>query len=189
MGLHAAAEAFDAHRVSAEEFEKSASSIIKNDNLIIRFGDRYMLWAKAAPIVLGMAAFGIDLEVDPKDAIPVEQDDLLTPREDGSATSTPSGRRWRLWPIPFRRVKTLDHSNSNSSNEEIFVDSESTLQSSQVEQSPRLQNGSNEPSKRQLVRTNVPTTEQIASLNLKEGQNMIAFTFSTRVLGTQKVSV
>ncbi|XP_038903657.1 phosphatidate phosphatase PAH1-like [Benincasa hispida] len=197
MGLHAAAEAFDAHRVSAEEFEKSASSIIKNENLIIRFGERYMSWEKAAPIVLGMAAFGIDLEVDPKDAISVEQDDSLRAEEDES-TPTPAGRRWRLWPIPFRRVKTLDHSNSNSSNEEIFVDSESTLQNLQAEQSPRLQNlqaeqsprlqnGSKEPFKRQLVRTNVPTTEQIASLNLKEGQNMIAFTFSTRVLGTQKV--
>lgn len=186
MGLHAAAEAFDAHRVSAEEFEKSASSIIKNDNLIIRFGERYMSWEKAAPTVLGMAAFGIDLEVDPKDAIPVEQDDSSRAGDDES-TPTSSGRRWRLWPIPFRRVKTLEHSNSNSSNEEIFVDSESTLQNSQAEQSPRVQNGGNEPPKRQLVRTNVPTTEQIASLNLKEGQNMIAFTFSTRVLGTQKV--
>ncbi|KAA0044060.1 phosphatidate phosphatase PAH1-like [Cucumis melo var. makuwa] len=186
MGLHAAADAFDAHRVSAQEFEKSASSIIKNDNLIVRFGERYMSWEKAAPIVLGMAAFGVDLKVDPKDAISVEQDDSLRAGDDDS-TPTPSSRRWRLWPIPFRRVKTLDHSNSNSSNEEIFVDSESTLQNSQAEQSPRLQNGSNEASKRQLVRTNVPTTEQIASLNLKEGQNMIAFTFSTRVLGTQKV--
>ncbi|KAG6596434.1 Phosphatidate phosphatase PAH1, partial [Cucurbita argyrosperma subsp. sororia] len=179
MGLHAAAEAFDAHRVSAEEFEKSMSSIIKNDNLIIRFGDRYMSWAKAAPIVLGMAAFGIDLEVDPKDTIPVEVE--------SAPSATPASRRWRLWPIPFRRVKMLEHSDSNSSNEEIFVDSESTLQNLQAEQSPRFPNGVSEPTKRQLVRTNVPTTEQIASLNLKEGQNMIAFTFSTRVLGTQKV--
>lgn len=181
MGLHAAAEAFDAHRVSAEEFEKSMSSIIKNDNLIIRFGDRYMSWVKAAPIVLGMAAFGIDLEVDPKDTIPVEVE--------SAPSATPASRRWRLWPIPFRRVKMLEHSDSNSSNEEIFVDSESTLQNLQAEQSPRFPNGVSEPSKRQLVRTNVPTTEQIASLNLKEGQNMIAFTFSTRVLGIQKVLV
>ncbi|XP_022935615.1 phosphatidate phosphatase PAH1-like [Cucurbita moschata] len=188
MGLVAAAEVFDAHRVSAEEFEKSASSITKNGNLIIRYGERYMSWEKAAPIILGMAAFGVDLEVDPKDAISVEQDGSLKPGDDESTpASTPAGRRWRLWHIPFRRIKTLDHSNSSSSNEEIFVDSECTLQNSLGEQSPRVPNRSNEPSKRQLVRTNVPTTEQIASLNLKEGQNMIAFTFSTRVLGTQKV--
>ncbi|XP_062002350.1 phosphatidate phosphatase PAH1 [Rosa rugosa] len=172
MGVTAAAEAFDARRVSAEDFKTSATEIIKNENLIIRFKDRYFSWEKAAPVVLGMAAFGLDLPLESKDAIPVEQDDTEKP-------STP-GRKWRLWPIPFRRVKTLEHTSSNSSNEEEFVDSESSLHNSQVEATP-------ESPQKQLVRTNVPTTEQIASLNLKEGQNVITFSFSTRVLGTQQV--
>lgn len=172
MGVTAAAEAFDARRVSAEDFRTSATAIIKNENLIIRFKDRYFSWEKAAPVVLGMAAFGLDLPLESKDAIPVEQDDTEKP-------STP-GRIWRLWPIPFRRVKTLEHTSSNSSNEEEFVDSESSLHNSQVEATP-------ESPQKQLVRTNVPTTEQIASLNLKEGQNVITFSFSTRVLGTQQV--
>ncbi|KAL6145921.1 hypothetical protein ACLB2K_056604 [Fragaria x ananassa] len=173
MGVTAAAEAFDAHRVSAEDFKASASAIIKNENLIIRFKDRYFSWEKAAPVVLGMAAFGLDLPLESKDAIPVEQDDTEKP-------STPSGRRWRLWAIPFRRVKTLEHTSSNSSNEEEFVDSESSLHNSQVEATP-------ESPQKQFVRTNIPTTEQIASLNLKDGQNVITFSFSTRVLGTQQV--
>lgn len=173
MGVTAAAEAFNAHRVSAEDFKASASAIIKNENLIIRFKDRYFSWEKAAPVVLGMAAFGLDLPLESKDAIPVEQDDTEKP-------STPSGRRWRLWAIPFRRVKTLEHTSSNSSNEEEFVDSESSLLNSQVEATP-------ESPQKQFVRTNIPTTEQIASLNLKDGQNVITFSFSTRVLGTQQV--
>lgn len=37
MGLSAAAEAFDAHRISAQEFGNSATSIIQNENLVIRF--------------------------------------------------------------------------------------------------------------------------------------------------------
>ena len=173
MGVTAAAEAFDAHRVSAEDFRSSATAITKNENLIIRFKDRYFSWEKAAPVVLGMAAFGLDLPLESKDAIPVEQDDTEKP-------STPSGRRWRLWAIPFRRVKTLEHTSSNSSNEEEFVDSESSLHNSHVEPTP-------ESPQKQLVRTNIPTNEQIASLNLKEGQNVITFSFSTRVLGTQQV--
>ncbi|XP_008242840.1 PREDICTED: phosphatidate phosphatase PAH1 [Prunus mume] len=129
MGVKAAAEAFAARRVSAQDFITSATSILKNENLIIRYRE---------------------------------------------------GRRWRLWPMPFRRVKTLEHTSSNSSNEDEFVDSESGLQNSQLEATP-------ESPQKQFVRTNVPTNEQIASLNLKEGQNMITFSFSTRVWGTQQV--
>ncbi|KAE9447862.1 hypothetical protein C3L33_20244, partial [Rhododendron williamsianum] len=157
-----------------------AASIAKNENLVVRFHDRYLSWDKAAPIVLGVAAYGLDLPVDPKDAIPVEQDG-------SSVTSTPSGRRWRLWPSPFRRVKTVEHTTSNASSEEVFVDSESGSQNQPFEQAPTTPTGGSESPHKQLVRTNVPTTEQIASLNLQEGQNMVTFSFSTRVLGTQQV--
>lgn len=185
MGSDAAAEAFDAHRLSEDEFKSNAASIIKNENLVIRLKERYLTWEKAAPIVLGMAAFGLDVSIDPKDAIPVEQEDTQKSKDnDSGITSTPSGRRWRLWPIPFRRVKTLEHTSSNSSSEEVFVDSESGLLNSQ--ESPESTVNIESPHK-QLIRTNVPTNEQIASLNLKDGQNMITFSFSTRVLGTQQV--
>ncbi|XP_042476745.1 phosphatidate phosphatase PAH1-like isoform X2 [Macadamia integrifolia] len=187
MGMGPAREAFNAHRISVEEFKASMASITKNENLIVRFKERYLTWDKAAPVILGMAAFGLELPVEPKDAIPVEQDESPKPKEGApGTTSAPSSRRWMLWPIPFRRVKTLKHTGSNSSNEDVFVDSEPGSQNSFVEPAPISNTGSESPPK-QLVRTNVPTTEQIASLNLKEGQNEITFSFSTRVLGTQKV--
>ncbi|KAM7526283.1 hypothetical protein LguiA_016185 [Lonicera macranthoides] len=177
MGLSAAAEAFNAHRISEEEFKLSAASIIKNEKLVVKFQEMYLPWEKAAHIVLGMAVYGLDLPVDPNDAIRVEPDEAPKLREDDSGiTSSPSARRWRLWPIPFRRVKTLEHTNSNLS-EDLFVDSEP---------SPTFRGKSESPHK-QLLRTNVPTTEQIASLNLNEGQNLITFSFCTRVLGMQKV--
>ncbi|XP_043696573.1 phosphatidate phosphatase PAH1-like [Telopea speciosissima] len=187
MGMGPAGVAFDAHCISEEEFKASAALITKNENLIVRFKERYLTWDKAAPVILGMAAFGLDLPVEPKDAIPVEQDESPKPQEDDSgATSSPSSRRWRLWPIPFRRVKTLQHTTSNLSTEEVFVDSEPGSQNPPLEPSP-TSGGDSESRHKQIVRTIVPTTEQIASLNLKEGQNMVTFSFSTRVLGTQKV--
>ncbi|XP_047330510.1 phosphatidate phosphatase PAH1-like [Impatiens glandulifera] len=92
----------------------------------------------------------------------------------GITPATPS-RRWRLWRNPFRRVKTLERGVSfNSTSEGDFVDADSISQSQSTGQP-------------QLLRTNVPTTEQIASLNLNDGQNMITFSFSTRVLGMQEV--
>ena len=184
MGLVAAAKLFEAHRISAEEFRGSAPSIIKNENLVVKFRERYFPWEKAARHVLGMAVFGLDLPVEPNDTIPVEQDDALKSRDDDPGSAS-SGRRWRLWPIPFRRVKTLEHTTSNASSDDIFVDTESELQTSLLEQTPTP--SIPESPHKQFVRTNVPASEQIASLNLKEGQNLVTFSFSTRVLGTQQV--
>ncbi|KAD3337464.1 hypothetical protein E3N88_32984 [Mikania micrantha] len=167
MGLSTASETFNAYRIPEEEFKISAASIIKNDSLIVKIEDKYFTWDKVAHIVLGMAAFGLEMPVEPKDAIPV---DWSGPNEDTGLTSTPSGRTWQLWPIPFRRVKTLDHSNSNMSAEDVFLDSESVFDSPQpVEASPT----SSQSPKKQFVRTQVPTNEQISSLNLKDGQNKV----------------
>nr|GMD16727.1 phosphatidate phosphatase PAH2-like isoform X1 [Ipomoea batatas]GMD42836.1 phosphatidate phosphatase PAH2-like isoform X1 [Ipomoea batatas] len=40
---------------------------------------------------------------------------------------------------------------------------------------------------KKIVRALTPTSEQLASLNLKEGRNEVVFTFSTQMLGEQKV--
>ncbi|XP_009803831.1 phosphatidate phosphatase PAH1 isoform X1 [Nicotiana tabacum] len=187
MGSIAAREAFDANRISEEEFRSSANSIITNPNLVVRIQGNYLQWDKAAPIVLGMAAYNTELPVESTDFIPVEQEkNLKTGEDDSGLPSTPSGRRWRLWPIPFRRVKTIEHTSSNASNEEVFVDSESSSLNQPTEQTaaPR---GAKESPRKQLVRTNVPSSDQIDSLKLKEGQNLVTFIFSTRVLGEQKV--
>ncbi|CDP06669.1 unnamed protein product [Coffea canephora] len=187
MGLNAAAQAFDAHRISEEEFKVSAASIIKNENLVVRIQGKYLPWDKAAPIVLGMVAYGLQLSIESSDAISLEQDDTRKSREDASGiSSTPSGRGWRLWPNPFRRVRRIEHANSNSSNEDAVADSESGSQSQPVEATQTAPDGKESPQK-QLMRTNVPTSDQIASLNLKEGQNMVTFTSFSRVLGPQKV--
>ncbi|RZB91998.1 Transketolase, chloroplastic [Glycine soja] len=82
MDLVVAAEVFEAHRISAEEFRSSALSIIKNENLVLKFRERYLLWEKAAPLVLGMTVFGLDLPIEPKDTIPVGLDDAVKAKND-----------------------------------------------------------------------------------------------------------
>ncbi|KZV50241.1 hypothetical protein F511_03195 [Dorcoceras hygrometricum] len=183
MGSSAAEDAFNANRISMEDFKLSAASILENENLILRIQGKYLKWEKAAHIILGIAAFGLSLPIEPQDVIPVEKETPDLKDDESDMTSTPS-RRWRLWPIPFRRVKTLEHMGSNSSNDEVFVDSGSVSQSQQLEPSSSTVT---ESPRKQIIRTNVPTIDQIASLNLREGQNMVNFIFSTRVLGSQKV--
>lgn len=41
--------------------------------------------------------------------------------------------------------------------------------------------------KKKGIRVLSPTSEQLASLNLKEGKNIVTFTFSTPMLGKQQV--
>ncbi|XP_073114634.1 phosphatidate phosphatase PAH1 isoform X2 [Elaeis guineensis] len=184
MGCNSAEEAFEAHRISEEKFRASGPSVIKNGNLIVRCEGKYLPWDKAAHIILGKVVFGPNFSVEPMESILVEHEDMLKSREETHGVSPSFSHRWRLWPIPFRRAKSLQHSNSNSS-EELFVDSESGLQSPNAEQSSH--GGTNQSPRKQFIRTNIPTNEQIASLNLKEGQNLIAFSFCTRVLGKQEV--
>lgn len=182
MGRFAAKEAFEAHQISEDEFKVSGPEIIKNGNLIVRCGEEYYPWYKVAHVIVGITLFGLECSVDPTDSIPVEHVEVTEDREEsnGTSLSTPS-RRWRLWPIPFRRVKSLHRSTSDCSDDEVFLDSQSTF-----EEPSGSSNNYSSPRKN-LLRTNIPTREQIASLNLKDGQNTIAFTFSTKVLGKQQV--
>ncbi|XP_068667891.1 phosphatidate phosphatase PAH1-like isoform X2 [Aristolochia californica] len=186
MGLDSATEAFNAHRVTKEKFMDSGASITKNENLIVRYRDRYLPWDRAASILLGMVAFGLDFPAEPEGAIPVEQDEQPKVEDQyNSELSSTRSHRWRLWPIPFRRTKTLQHSNSNASSEDIFLDTESGMESPRSGPTPTNYVAKKLPEKK-LLRTNIPTSEEIASLNLKDGQNKIAFSFSTRVLGEQQ---
>lgn len=184
MGSIAAAKVFEEHRVSKGDFKTSAEAIIKNENLIVKCQDKYLPWDKAAPIVLGAATYSLDLPVDPKDAISVEQNDESKSGDGVSQLPPTPGLTWRLWPIPFRRVRTLEHTISTSSNDEVFTDSESGLHNQPVVTTPTSTSGNEH---KQFLRINVLTTEQIASLNLKDGQNMVTFSFFTRILGMQQV--
>jgi len=182
MGRESAEEAFQQHLIREEDFKSSGSTIIKNANLIVKVDNKYFPWSKVSHVILGKAVFGSNVTIEPSDAIRVERQETPNSRED-SLRMSPSSRRWRLWLNPFRITRSLQRSNSDSS-EDIFLDSETVL--SPVDEQALESNKSQSPRK-QFVRTLIPTSEQVASLNLKEGQNMVTFSFCTRVLGKQQV--
>ncbi|WOL09249.1 phosphatidate phosphatase PAH1 [Canna indica] len=185
IGHNSAEESFEAHRISEEEFRASGPSIIKSGNLVVKYGKNYFHWDKVAHVILGKAVFGPNFSIELKDCIPLKDEDVAKSKEDALAVPPSTSCRWRLWPIPFRRYTSLQRTNSSLSNEDLFLDSESGFQGSNVEKANN-DNMSQSPRK-QYIRTNIPTNEQIASLNLREGQNMVAFSFSTIVLGRQQV--
>ncbi|KAL9680720.1 hypothetical protein QQ045_012499 [Rhodiola kirilowii] len=99
----------------------------------------------------------------------------------------PSGT-WRLWPFSFQRA-TSSKSTAPSVNP-----SSKTISSSDVSHSTESISSSNSVKsevKRQVIkkkmRTITPTSAQLKSLKLKDGGNIVTFTFSTAMLGKQQV--
>ncbi|KAI3465364.1 hypothetical protein Pfo_022027 [Paulownia fortunei] len=90
----------------------------------------------------------------------------------------------RSWPFSFKRSRSMKVSHVDSNGSENPNAIEILSNSSDLD-------GGKDVSKvkvnKKMVRTLSPTSEQLASLNLKEGKNIVIFTFSTAMLGKQQV--
>ena len=53
-------QAFQAHRVSEVQFGEQGSVLVSRPNLMCRLADRLLPWHQAAPIIMGVLAFGGD---------------------------------------------------------------------------------------------------------------------------------
>ncbi|XP_050213037.1 phosphatidate phosphatase PAH2-like isoform X1 [Mercurialis annua] len=183
MGAEAASQAFEAEKLDLDKFTSVGPAVVKNDKLVVRIGGNYFPWDAAAPIILGMVSFGSENTFEPKDMIPVDRVEKSLVG-DQSRTIVTTGGSWRLWPFPFRRSRSrkitqpaLD--NTRSSDVETVSESHN-----EVESNRNVLNGE---ALKKMVKAFTPTSEELASLNLKEGSNEVTFTFSTSVLGRQKV--
>ncbi|WOL02790.1 hypothetical protein Cni_G11509 [Canna indica] len=178
MGADAARQVFDTEKVNLEKFTALGPSLVKNKRLVVRVGDKYFPWDAAAPIVLGMICFGQKNILEPQGMIPVDE----AAKKLGSSRSVPSRGSWNLWPF-MKRSKTISNAHEASEYAKEMDDvgpaSRSTgkLEESDV---PKAKNC-------KKVQSLTPTSKELASLNLKEGQNMVTFSFSTSVLGSQQV--
>lgn len=169
MGEEAARQAFDSQKLTLEKFcELGPPNLIKNDKLVIRIGGHYFPYEAAAPAVLGMVSFGeIAKELlNLKGMIRVDQ-------VDPTKSIVRAGGSWRLWPFGSKRSTAISTYNVMAEGLD-----------SNFEEYER----SNGKSGRKKVRSLIPTSEEIASLHLKEGRNVVTFTFSTAMLGKQQVS-
>ncbi|KAF5758963.1 putative phosphatidate phosphatase [Helianthus annuus] len=117
-------------------------------------------------------------------------DSLPNDLKDGSiASGGPPGigdggsGRWRMW--PFRRLGSKNVSENGKKDSDVSAVAETNVDTV-AETNVEKERCSPKSNKKQ-IRTLTPTPEQLASLNLAEGQNTVTFTFSTSVLGTQKV--
>lgn len=173
MGAEAASLAFNFEKVNLEKFASLGPSVVNNDKLVVRINGCYFPWESAGPILLGMASFGQDYVFKPEGEILVEK--LKKPSME--VIVSPHGT-WGIWPFRFRRSKTVASARQKPDNaindvNEIF-DSAEDVDRCNTKSAKK-------------VRAIVPTSDQLASLNLKDGRNIVTFTFSTAMLGEQQV--
>ncbi|XP_071712092.1 phosphatidate phosphatase PAH2-like [Rutidosis leptorrhynchoides] len=90
-----------------------------------------------------------------------------------------AGGSWSLWPFRRSGSKIVPDKEQNTKKDSTIVDIVPETDVEKEECSPKLD--------KMHTRAITPTPEQLASLNLAEGQNTVTFTFSTSVLGPQKV--
>ncbi|XP_012071671.1 phosphatidate phosphatase PAH2 isoform X1 [Jatropha curcas] len=103
---------------------------------------------------------------------------------DSSKAVVTSGGSWRLWPFPFRRSrsrKTVQPTVNDTRVADVDNVTDRNLCTDDDKNVLEIKNS------KKMVKAMTPTSEELASLNLKEGSNSVTFTFSTSMLGKQKV--
>uniref|UniRef100_A0A2P2L6F7 LNS2/PITP domain-containing protein n=1 Tax=Rhizophora mucronata TaxID=61149 RepID=A0A2P2L6F7_RHIMU len=111
------------------------------------------------------------------------QNSAGTPGEPSKAVVDSDGN-WRLQPF------SLKSSRSRKITQPFLHDSEISNSETALDININEERDSRVPKskgRKKMVKANTPTSEQLALLNLKEGSNTITFTFSTAMLGQQKV--
>lgn len=126
-----------------------------------------------------MICFGQEILSDP---LGMTQVDESVKKYGASRSLVASRGSWNLWPF-FNRSKTISNSEATSKGKMEMTDDLTSRSTGNMtlESSVPKEKG---PKK---VQSLTPTTEELASLNLKEGKNLVKFSFSTPMLGLQQV--
>uniref|UniRef100_A0A0E0J491 phosphatidate phosphatase n=1 Tax=Oryza nivara TaxID=4536 RepID=A0A0E0J491_ORYNI len=170
MGEDAACKAFNAEKVTLEKFRAMKQSLIRNNKLVVRIAGRYFPWDAAAPVILGMVSFQEEQSFEPQGMIKVER---VEPN------AAPGG--WRIWPFSFKRTRSVN------TVQPVSESTEEASSSAPVKEVERENNKARAKRMERKVRSLTPTSEELASLDLREGRNVVTFTFSTGMLGKQQV--
>ncbi|KAK9166435.1 hypothetical protein Scep_001626 [Stephania cephalantha] len=186
MGTNAASQVFDAERVDLEKLISLGPFFVSNERLIVRIGGHYYPWEAAQPTILGMISCGQEqiLEPDHVEAVNRKAETQVvdsSKANDSDAKST-SSASWKLW--SFKSSKSMSSVKPVTDEAEVsevkrVLESNNDVAEDRTELKDKVT--------RKKVKSIVPTSQQLASLKLNEGKNIITFTFSTAMLGTQQV--
>ncbi|KAI3947691.1 hypothetical protein MKX01_034356 [Papaver californicum] len=182
MGVDAASQAFEAEKMA---FTSLLPSLLKDDRLVVRIGGQYFPWDAGAHIISQIYSPTHEQISEPKCMIAVDQV-VKSLDDDASTTVGTSGGSWGIWPFTFKK-------SASTNSVQSVLDGTKDSQADNVAESINNIAGDKKTEeakiskKRTKAKSIVPTSEQLNTLDLKEGQNAVTFTFSTAMLGKQRV--
>lgn len=210
MGYEAAAVAFDAEKLAKDKFTSLAPDIVQNDRLVVRIGGLYFPWDAALPIASAIGSQGREQILEAEGMIAVGQVDKSSEGITPQKNMNPRNGSWKLWPFSFKRTNTAANISTespsgntmekyggggmdgNSQKDGSTKEDEDTEKDTSTEKEENAENGEStdvagSTVTKRKIRAKTPTSEQLAALKLKEGKNIVTFTFSTEALGNQQV--
>lgn len=95
-------EVFQTHKVSEAQFAEQGPLLISKEGLMCRLGDRVYPWQEAAPVVMGVLAFGGDWQ-------------HFLPAEGGLPVAVPSVEAQH----PQQDARKVSHSTTNKTGKKI----------------------------------------------------------------------
>ncbi|XP_024380614.1 phosphatidate phosphatase PAH1 isoform X1 [Physcomitrium patens] len=140
------------------------------------------------PLVPSMLASDEIVPAEAQGNTQVEKADPSSKKKEAGALLTAENGGWKLWPFPLRRSK-IPVSNVSTpvmSQKALLVAAKVGVDTAIVNNLVS-QNDFYLRSRKNKIRSFLPTSQMLAEMNLKEGSNLITFTFQTRVLGKQQV--
>ncbi|KAI3843241.1 hypothetical protein MKX03_030738 [Papaver bracteatum] len=182
MGVLAASQAFEAEKMA---FTSLLPSLLKDDRLAVKIGGQYFPWDAGAHIISQIYSSTHEQISEPKGMIAVDQV-VKSLEDDASTTVATSGGSWGIWPFTYKK-------SASTNSVQSVLDGTKESQADHVAESINNIAGDKKPEeakiskKRTKAKSIVPTSEQLKTLKLKEGQNEVTFTFSTAMLGKQRV--
>ncbi|DBB18003.1 TPA: hypothetical protein ACH3X3_003000 [Trebouxia sp. C0006] len=197
-------EVFQTHKVSEAQFAEQGPLLISKAGLMCRLGDRVYPWQEAAPVVMGVLAFGGDWQhfLPAEGGLPVAVPSVEAqhPQQDARKAKVAKSSSWRVWLGSWRSSSTgvgrngkpgsgsLDaavaaaaaatHPRSPAAQQLALEALESGLSpqaASMVSELVASQQGRPPPGRRRAF---VPSPAQLKALPLQYGQNTIDFTFA-----------
>ncbi|KAI3922216.1 hypothetical protein MKX01_005905 [Papaver californicum] len=163
MGVDAASQAFEAEKMA---FTSLLPSLLKDDRLVIYSPTHEQISEPKGMIVVDQAVKSLE--------------------DDASTTVATSGGSWGIWPFTFKK-------SASTNSVQSVLDGTKDSQADNAAESINNIAGDKKTKeaiiskKRTKAKSIVPTSEQLNTLDLKEGQNAVTFTFSTAMLGKQRV--
>ncbi|KAL3140747.1 hypothetical protein ABBQ32_005301 [Trebouxia sp. C0010 RCD-2024] len=190
-------QAFQAHRVSEPQFTEHGPLLVTRPSLMCRLGDRILPWTQAAPVVMGVLAFGGDWQnlLLPDQGVPVAVPPQQT--RDPSKAKAVKSSSWRVWLGSWRSgggrtgkpgsggldaavaaAAAATHPNSPAAQQlalEALGSELSPPAANMVSELVASQQGRPPPGRRRAF---VPSPAQLKALPLQYGQNTIDFIFA-----------